>query len=31
MEQKGGFVIRDLYQNGTDSVHDMCVVNIDAK
>ena len=30
-EQKGDPLIRDLYQNGTDSVHDMRVVNTDAK
>ena len=31
MEQKGDLLICDLWQNGTDSVHDMHVVNIDAK
>ena len=31
MEQKGDLLIRDLWQNGTDSVHDMRVVNTDAK
>ena len=30
-EQKGDLLIRDLWQNGTDSVHDMRVVNTDAK
>ena len=30
-EQKGDLLIRDLWQNGTDSVHDMCVVNTDTK
>ena len=30
-EQKGDLLIRDLCQNGTDSVHDMSVVNTDAK
>ena len=30
-EQKGDLLIRDLWANGTDSVHDMCVVNTDAK
>ena len=30
-EQKGFLLIRDLCQNGTDSVHDMRVVNTDAK
>ena len=29
-EQKGGLLIRDLWQQGTDSVHDMRVVNTDA-
>ena len=29
-EQKGGLLIRDLWQQGTHSVHDMCVVNTDA-
>ena len=31
MEQKGDLLIRDLWQNGTESVHDMRVVNADAK
>ena len=31
MEQKGELLIRDLWQNRTDSVHDMRVVNTDAK
>ena len=31
MEQKGDLLIRDLWANGTDSVHDMHVVNTDAK
>ena len=30
-EYKGGFLIRDLWENGTDSVHGMRVVNIYAK
>ena len=30
-EEKGDLLIRDLWQNGTDSVHGMCVVNTDAK
>ena len=30
-EQKGDLTIRDLWQNGTDSVHEMRVVNTDAK
>ena len=30
-EQKGDLLIRDLCQNGTESVHDMRVVNTDAK
>ena len=30
-EQKGDLLIRDLWQNGTESVHDMPVVNTDAK
>ena len=30
-EQKGDPLIRDLWQNGTGSVHDMHVVNTDAK
>ena len=29
-EQKGYLLIRDLWQQGTDIVHDMCVVNTDA-
>ena len=29
-EQKGDIIIRDLWQQGTDSVHDMRVVNTDA-
>ena len=29
-EQKGNLLIRDLWQQGTDSVHDMRVVNTDA-
>ena len=29
-EQKGDLLIRDLWQNGTDSLHDMRIVNIDA-
>ena len=29
-EQKCDILIRDLWQQGTDSVHDMCVVNTDA-
>ena len=29
-EQKGDLLIRDLWQQGTDSVHDMRVVNTDA-
>ena len=28
-EKKGALLIRDLWQNGTDSVHDMRVVNTD--
>ena len=31
MEQKGDLLLRDLWQNGTDSVYDMRVVNTDAK
>ena len=31
MEQKGDLLIRDLWANGTDSVHNMRVVNTDAK
>ena len=30
-EQKGELLIWDLWANGTDSVHDMRVVNTDAK
>ena len=30
-EHKGDLLIRDLWQNGMDSVHNMCVVNTDAK
>ena len=30
-EQKDGILIRDLWKNGTDSVHHMRVLNIDAK
>ena len=30
-EQKGDLLIQDLWQNGTDSVHNMRVVNTDAK
>ena len=30
-EQKGDLLIRDLWHNRTDSVHNMCVVNTDAK
>ena len=30
-EQKGDLLIRDLWQNGTTSVHNMSVVNTDAK
>ena len=30
-EQKGDLLIRDLWQQGTDSVHDMRVVNTDAQ
>ena len=30
-EQKGDLLIHELWQNGTDSVHDMLVVNTDAK
>ena len=29
-EQKGNLLIRDLWKQGTDSVHDMRVVNTDA-
>ena len=31
MEQKGDLLIRDLWNNGTGSVHDIRVVNTDAK
>ena len=31
MEQNGDLLIHDLWQNGTDSVHDMHVVNTNAK
>ena len=30
-EQKGDLLIRDLWKNGTDSVHNMCVMNTYAK
>ena len=30
MEQKGDLLIRDHWQKGTDSVHDMRVMNTDA-
>ena len=30
-EQKGDLLIREIWQNGTDSVHDMRVVNTYAK
>ena len=30
-EQKVDLLIRDLWHNGTDSVHLMCIVNTDAK
>ena len=30
-KQKGDFLIRDIWQNGMDSVHDMRFVNTDAK
>ena len=30
-EQKGDLLIRDLWRNGTDSVHEMHVVNTDDK
>ena len=30
-EQKGDLLIRELWQNGTDSVHNMHVINTDAK
>ena len=29
MEQKGDLIIQDLWQQGTNSFHDMCVVNTD--
>ena len=29
-EQKGDLLIRHLWQQGTESVHDMCFVNTDA-
>ena len=29
-ELKGDLLIRDLWTQGTDSIHDMCVVNTDA-
>ena len=31
VEQKGDLLLWDLWQNGTDSVHDMPVLNTDAK
>ena len=31
MEQKRDLLLRDLWQNGTDSVHNMRVVNTDEK
>ena len=31
MGQKGNLLLRDLWHNGTDSVHNMRVVNTDAK
>ena len=31
IEQKGDLLIRDLWNNGTDSVHNMSVVNTDAR
>ena len=31
IEQKGNLLIRDLYQNGTNSVHYMRVMNTDTK
>ena len=30
-EQKGDLLLQDLWQNGTDSVHNMRIVNTDAK
>ena len=30
-KQKGDLLIQDLWNNGTDSVQDMCVLNTDAK
>ena len=30
-EQNGDILIRDLWKNGTDSVHDMRVINTDTK
>ena len=29
-EKKGDLLIRDLWTQGTDSIHNMCVVNTDA-
>ena len=29
-EQKGYMLVHDLWQIGTDSIHDMCVVNNDS-
>ena len=31
LEEKGDLLIRDLWKNGTDSIHDMRVVNTDTK
>ena len=31
MEQKGDLLIRDIWQNGTESVHEMRIVKTDAK
>ena len=31
MEQKGYLLIRELWNNGTDIVHDICVLNTDTK
>ena len=31
MEKKGKLLIRDLSQNGTEIVHDICVANTDDK
>ena len=31
MEQKGDLLIHELLKNETDSFHDVCVVNTDAK